>query len=182
MLLHSDLVPPALAVGITLIAAYTDIRSRRIPNWLTGSALVCGLGTHLLLQGARGLLNSFAAALIAGIIFLIFHLAGGMGAGDVKLIAATASLLGLPSTPYLLILTSLVGGVMAVALALSRGRLKSTLFNVGAIVAHHKEAGLRPHPEINVKNSKTLRLPYGIAIAAACLLTFLLLRSGSITQ
>jgi prepilin peptidase CpaA len=157
-----------------IIGAGFDIKTRRIPNLLTGPALLVGLLLHLGIDSWRGLLTSFAAASLCGLIFLIFYLAGGMGAGDVKLMAAVASIAGLPSTPYLLILIALAGGVMGVGFAMMRGQLKQTLFNVGALASHHAHAGLTPHPELNVRNSAALRLPYGIAIAVGSVATLYL--------
>jgi prepilin peptidase CpaA len=75
-----------------------------------------------------------------------------------------------------LILTSLAGGVLGILLALARGRLRQTLYNVSALAHHHRTAGLTPHSELNVSNDATLRLPYGLAIAAGCTATLLLLR------
>ena len=70
------------------IGGVTDFRSRRIPNWLTGPSLCLGLVLHLGLGGWRDMATSALAGLLAGGLFLIFFLAGGMGGGDVKLIAA----------------------------------------------------------------------------------------------
>lgn len=98
-----------------------------------------------------------------------------MGAGDVKLITAVGCIAGLSEVGYLLILTALAGGVMAIFLALYRGRLKETLVNMGALVVHHRTEGLAPHPELNIANSQTLRLPYAVAIAAGSALSFGLL-------
>ena len=98
-----------------------------------------------------------------------------MGAGDVKLIAAVGCLAGLSSAAYLLVLTSLAGGVMGVVFAMMRGKLKQTLQNVSSLASHHKEEGLTPHPDLNVLNANNLRLPYGVAIAAGCTITFYLL-------
>ncbi len=92
------------------------------------------------------MLTALAGGLICGIVFLLFYLAGGMGAGDVKLIAAVGCLAGLSNAGYVLVLTALSGGVMAIGLALIRGRLKETLFNVGTLTVHHKQSGLKPHP------------------------------------
>ena len=94
-----------------------------------------------------------------------------MGAGDVKLMAAAAAMAGLENTAMLLVYTSLAGGAMAVLLAMRRGRLRQTVANVAGLMAHHGEHGLKPHEELNVRNETTLRLPYGVAIAAGCLLT-----------
>ena len=168
-------VYPAAATAVALAGAATDIRSRRIPNLITGPAILLGLALHLSLDGWHGLLTSLAAGLICGAIFLIFYVAGGMGAGDVKLIAAAGCIAGLSDAGYLLILTSLAGGVMGLAFAMMRGRLKQTMSNVTMLASHHREEGLKPHPELNVMNVSTLRLPYGVAIAAGCTITCCLL-------
>jgi len=174
MLMSTELVYPVVACTCSLIGATTDVKSRRIPNVLTGPAFLLGLTLHLTIDGWHGLWTSFLAGLICGVVFLVFYLAGGMGAGDVKLIAAVGCIAGLPNIAYLLVLTALCGGAMAVVLAMIRGRLKETLFNVGALAGHHSRKGLQPHPELNVLNASTLRLPYGLAIAAGCSLTLYL--------
>lgn len=79
------------------------------------------------------LLAQFFIQLLCGVIFLIFYLSGGMGAGDVKLIAAVGCIAGLSNSVYLLVLTALAGGVMGIGMALMRGRLRETLFNVAAL-------------------------------------------------
>ena len=56
-----------------------------------------------------------------------------------------------------------------------RGRLKQTLSNVAALASHHKEEGLKPHPDLHVMNANNLRLPYGVAIAAGSTIMFCLL-------
>lgn len=94
-----------------------------------------------------------------------------MGGGDVKLMTAVGCIAGLPLIQPLLILTSLAGGVMAVGLALYRRRLKETLGNMCMLAAYHATAGLAPHPELNIGNARTLRLPYALAIAAGSALS-----------
>ena len=148
------------------VSAVFDIRSRKIPNVITGPAILAGLLLHGVLDSWHGLLSALAAGAICFAVFLVFHIAGGMGAGDVKLMAAVGCLAGLPHVTYLLVFTAIAGGVMGVALAVLRGRLRETLSNLGSLLTHHTEAGLVPHPELNVRNGATLRLPYGVAIAA----------------
>jgi hypothetical protein len=60
---------------------------------------------------------------------------------------------------------------MAIVMALARGQLQQTIMNVGAIAAHHSHEGLQPHPDLNLSNQNTLRLPYALAIAGGSLLT-----------
>jgi prepilin peptidase CpaA len=134
-------------------------------------AFLFGLALHLALGGWGQLFTALAAGIICGLVFLVFYLAGGMGAGDVKLIMAVGCIAGLSHVAYLLVLTALSGGAMAIALAVARGRLQQTLTNVGALASHHGHEGLQPHPEINLSNSETLRLPYALAIAGGSLLT-----------
>jgi prepilin peptidase CpaA len=172
--LDKEFVYPAVASVCALIGAGFDLKSRRIPNVVTGPAILAGLLLHLALDGFHGLGSSLAAGLLCGVIFLIFYLAGGMGAGDVKLITAVGCLAGFASVPYLLILTALTGGVMGVAVALLHGQLKSVLKNVGELAAHHTHSGLEPHPDIHVRNASRLRLPYGVAIAAGSCITLYL--------
>jgi prepilin peptidase CpaA len=126
---------------------------------------------HLAIGGWKQLVSSLAAGLICGVVFLVFYIAGGMGAGDVKLITAVGCIAGLPHVPYLLVLTALCGGAMAIVMALARGQLQQTIMNVGAIAAHHSQEGLQPHPDLNLSNQNTLRLPYALAIAGGSLLT-----------
>jgi prepilin peptidase CpaA len=173
-IVEKQLVYPVVASLCAVIGAACDVRTRRIPNVLTGPALLLGLVLHGVLDGWHGLWTALAAGLICGVIFLLFYIAGGMGAGDVKLILAVGCIAGLPNITYLLILTAITGGLMGIGLALLRGKLKETLFNVSTITKHHGEVGLKPHPELNVRNTATLRLPYGLAIAAGAVVTLYL--------
>lgn len=156
------------------IASLYDLRTRRIPNKLTLWAIVCGLILHLWKGGPAELGYSALAGLIGGGIFLLFFMAGGMGGGDVKLMAAVGCLAGTGKIKDVLISTVLIGAVMGIALALYRGRLRQILGNVVKLVRHHNAVGLAAHPEINVKNQNSLRLPYALPIAAGCLVTFIL--------
>lgn len=126
---------------------------------------------HLTLGGWRQLASATAAAMICGLVFLVFYLSGGMGAGDVKLIAAVGCIAGMSLVGPLLLWTSIVGGVMAIALALYRRKLTDTMRNMLTLVNHHKGEGLTPHPEFNVRNPRSLRLPYALAIAGGSALS-----------
>ena len=162
------------ATAISAVAAVWDIKSRRIPNLLTLPAFACALLLRGILFGWKEASLALVAGLLAGIVFFLFHIAGGMGAGDVKLITALAPFYGLAALPYLLIFTSIAGGVMAVFQALRHGRLRETFSNIGTLAVHHVQTGLTPHEDLNVKNGATLRLPYAIAIYAGCMLTNLI--------
>ena len=149
------------SIGITYSAtallcagagAVCDVRTRKIPNALTGPTLLFGLLLHLGLGGWRSLCAAALAALIGGGVFLVFYLAGGMGAGDVKLMAAVCSVAGIGNVAGILIATALMGGILALIVALYRRRLIATLANIGALFGHHWMSGLSPHQDLNVSN------------------------------
>lgn len=165
-----ELVFPMAALLCATGSAVYDVGSRRIPNFLTLPGLAFGLALHGFLGGWRDSATAALGALVCGLIFLVFHLAGGMGAGDVKLMAAVGCLAGFSRIAPLLVFTGLAGGVMAIAMALARRQLVTTLHNMFALALHHRTMGLTPHPEFNVGNEQALRLPYALAIAAGCAL------------
>jgi prepilin peptidase CpaA len=173
--LNTEFVYASCCLLCALAGAAYDLIGRRIPNALTLPAMVFGLLLHFTLGGWGQLGSSAAAGLLCGLIFLLFYLAGGMGAGDVKLITAAGCSAGLALMAPLLILTSLSGGVMAAGVALYHRRLKQTMLNLCALAAHHRTAGLAPHPELNLDNQRALRLPYAVAIAAGSGLSLCLL-------
>jgi prepilin peptidase CpaA len=170
-LIQSELTYPSIATACAIVGSVYDVKSRRVPNFITVPGFVLGLGMHLVLGGWRQMLSSLAAGVICGLVFLVFYLSGGMGAGDVKLIMAVGCIAGLSHIAYILVLTAICGGVMALGLALVRGRLRQTIMNVGELVTHHRQKGLQPHPDLNIANTHTLRLPYALAIASGCILT-----------
>ncbi len=106
---------------------------------------------------------------MAGSLFGIIYVIGGMGAGDVKLIAAVGFLNGLPSMGLLLIVTVISGGVFGLMLALRNGRLMDTIRNVLSLAEHHAHNGMREHVDLNLKNESTLRIPYAVPIAVGCI-------------
>jgi prepilin peptidase CpaA len=157
--------------AVAFAAAVWDVQTRRIPNWFTGPTLLFTLLLQFYVGGWHCLGFALSAALIAGAVFLIFFLLGGMGGGDVKLIAVVAAGVGLRDVGTLLVFTALCGGAMAVVLALRHGRMRQTLGNIHELAVHHTHSGFAPHPELHVQNERTLRLPYAVAIAAGTFLT-----------
>jgi prepilin peptidase CpaA len=157
------------------IGAVQDVRERRIPNRVTGPAIAAGLLLHGCAGGWRGLEDSILAGAIAGAIFLLFFLAGGMGAGDVKLMTAVGCLAGLSSLRLVIVATAIAGAVFALAISLSRGCLRETLRSVGVLLSHHRRHGLQPHPELNLANQHALRLPFALPVAAGCLFSLCIL-------
>ena len=166
--LASQTAYAALASFCAGLGCVSDLRTRRIPNKLTGPVFLCGLLLHGCKDGWTGVVSAAMGGILVGGFFLLFFLAGGMGAGDVKLIAGTAAIAGLPSSATLMFAIVVAGTIAAVLLAVSKGRLLATIRNVGDVIRHHQLHGLAPHPMVNMQNQAALRLPYALPIAAAC--------------
>ena len=127
-----ELRAPLLAVPLA-IAVVTDLRSRRIPNWLTLGGTAFALASALdsvLVLAALG-------ALAAGGIGLLLAIAarGGFGMGDVKLLAYAGAAVTLPSVPDLLLAMSLAGGALAIALIVERGMRRGMTMPFGPAIA-----------------------------------------------
>ena len=152
-----------------ITGAVMDLRSHRIPNWLTYS----GIGIALLLRfvlGGWGDLKSGVAGMGLGTgIFFLFFLVRGIGAGDVKLMAAVSAWVGLDRTMSVVLATAVAGAILAMIYMVFYKRIFSTLRNVGSLLWFHITSGMRTHPKLNLREQGTIRLPYGLAIAIGTL-------------
>ena len=158
---------PLLAV--VCIAGFTDIRSRRIPNWVVLVGLLLGLAGNVALRGWAGLASSGLGLGLALLVYFPLYMLRGMGAGDVKLMAAVGAIAGPANWVGVLVLTGLLGGVCALILIASQGAARKTIDNLGRIVWElaHFRAPFRNHQQIDVRNPMALRLPHGAVIALA---------------
>src|SRR5207302_1599656 len=82
------------AVLVALVGAVTDVRSARIPNRLTYTALLAALPLRTALLGLSGLKSGAIGMLVAGGLFLLLYMLGAMGGGDMKLMAAVGAWVG----------------------------------------------------------------------------------------
>ena len=167
-MIHSQIAFAGTALACAGIASVYDLSQRRIPNFLTLSGFVAGLVVHAVTGGFSGASMALAAAFIAGLAFLPFYLVRGMGAGDVKLIAAVASLNGFTGLASFLVGTALAGTLNAIIVSLQTGRLRQTLANAYELLAHHRGACLTPHAALNLSAEGVFTLPYALPIAAGC--------------
>ena len=161
----------AAAVVVGVIACITDIRSRRVPNWLTFSAIGVGLLAQSLLPVGHGPVWSLVGVVAGLAVFFPFFALGGLGAGDVKLMAALGAWLGWQDTVWTAAYGAVAGGVIAVLLGLLRGYLGQALSNVKSILITWWLLGLRPLPEHTLAQGRGPRLPYAIPIFVGLLVT-----------
>ncbi len=169
--MHFALIP-MLVLGV--LASLWDIRTRRIPNVLTFGAAAAAIGFHLAIGGFAGAGWSLGGWAVGCALFLPFFALGGMGAGDVKLMAAFGAWVG----PYYAFwgwaFAAVAGGVFAIAVALMRGYLGQALRNVWYLLGYWRVAGLRPLDEMTLGSARTPRVAYALPITVGSLLAWFL--------
>ena len=153
------------AVPLAVLGAASDVRTKKIPNWLTYSGLLSALLFRFALAGWSGLERGIAGMLVAGGIFFLLFLVGGMGGGDVKLMASVAAWAGSGQVKAVLMAAAIAGGALAILYVVAGKRIWRTLMNIFELTRHHLTSGLRPHASLNVREVRALRVPYGLAIA-----------------
>jgi prepilin peptidase CpaA len=163
---------PAILLGaelLAVVAGWTDLRSRRIPNWLTVPGLLVGLAMNTALGRWDGLKTSLLGAGIGLALLLPFVLLRSLGAGDWKLAGALGAFTGPGRLVDLLIGSVFVAGVMAVCLVIYKGRTRQTIRNIGHILVSLVTFQL-PGDRVSLDNPDSLKVPYGVALACTVVL------------
>jgi prepilin peptidase CpaA len=150
---------------LTLWIAWGDLKTRRIPNYLTLGTAVAGLVFNFLTQGLNGLTDGILGMLLGFTFLILPYLWGGMGAGDVKALAALGAWLGPKLTVVLFCYMGIAGGLLALGYLLWAGRLwekikQGWILLVNLILC--RPAGL---PQPPAPSQLTEGIPYGVAIA-----------------
>ena len=163
-----DLSLQAMIVLLVSIAAVYDFRWRRIPNWLTGSGAIAGLTVNMALFGMAGLAGSAKALVFGFAVYFVLYILRAMGAGDVKLMAAVGAIAGPERWFAIFLITSLVGGITALAVVLVRKRFVHTLWNVAFVFSQllQMRSPALAREELDVQSEKAMTLPAGVRIAA----------------
>jgi prepilin peptidase CpaA len=157
------------AVILAVVAGWTDLRSRRIPNWLTVPGLLIGIAANTVLSGRSGLTASLLGAAVGLALLLPFVLLRSLGAGDWKLAGALGAFVGSGVLVDLLVASVFVAGLMAVALVIYKGRVRQTLRNIGHILISLVTFRL-PGSRVSLDNPESLKVPYGVALALTVVL------------
>lgn len=165
------------AVLLSVVAGWTDLRSRRIPNWLTVSGLVIGIVANTVLSGWGGLKTSLLGAAVGLALLLPFVLLRSLGAGDWKLAGSLGAFVGPGKLVDLLLGSVFVAGVMAVALVIYKGRVRQTIRNIGHILISLVTFQL-PGSRVSLDNPDSLKVPYGVALAFTVVLYGILWKMG----
>lgn len=141
----------ALVALFGVIASAEDLWHRNISNWIPLTALLAGIAWHASQNGWAGAGNSLLGALGGFAVFLVFYVFGGMGGGDVKLMAGFGALIGTSHLLPAALWTAILGALMA----------------CGVMAFHALRARLWASGPVETPKS----IPYAPAIAAGVLLS-----------
>lgn len=136
-----QIIPFGVVSIVALIACVTDLKSFRIPNAITLPLAVTGIVYHGVIYGSAGLQNSALGLLFGGLVLMLLYVIGGMGAGDVKLLAGVGAWLGIPAIVYVFIVAAAVGSLYSFALLIAQGRLASAVTTVRVVLRQLAVAG-----------------------------------------
>jgi prepilin peptidase CpaA len=102
-----------ITIALGILAVFDDLRRRIISNWISGAALTAGLILNYLDQGFYGAAMAAAGAAVGFALLVAFYLMGGLGGGDLKLMAGLGALLGPSSVLTAAVLGAIAGAIMA---------------------------------------------------------------------
>jgi len=157
--------------ALLTLACVSDLRTRRIPNVLTFSAAGGALVFHCITGGWNAAGWSLAGYIVGLLLFFPLFALRGMGAGDVKLLAAVGAWIGPTQVAVAAMATSIAGAILALVIAVGSGYLMTALRNVWLLLAHWRVMGVRPLDAISLQGSKGPRLAYAVPIAIGTVVT-----------
>jgi prepilin peptidase CpaA len=169
-------------VLVLAVAAAVDLRVRRIPNLVSGPAMVTGLVLNTLYFGADGLAASAAGLLVAGAVLLAPFALGGIGGGDVKLMSAVGALLGPRLALWGMALGMVLGGIVVAAHAARRGRLEDTFARLGTMVAAATLTRSLVPLRVSAADPRAIALPYSVPLGLGTLAAVALREAGRLPR
>ena len=155
-----SLIVATIVLGAFLaLAAATDIRERRVPNRLNLTVLLGGVATAMLLPSSRVTLLQALTGVAAGLgVWLPMYLARLVGAGDVKLMAASGAWLGAAGVLWASVWAAIAGGVFGLVWIVWHRGVPSAAMALGHALRAPKLLQLQPM-------DRRERVPYAVAIA-----------------
>ncbi len=161
----------AILIPGVLLASWIDYSQRRVPNWLNLALILLGFAVQGWWFGGSGLGTGLGGMLTGFGLLIVPWMMNGMGAGDVKLMAAIGVWLGPMLTLYSFALGAVIGGLAAVVMIVSTGRLRMACANFGLILAKCSNPQT-VFSEVGSAKSfgvTSQLLPYGVPLTAGTL-------------
>jgi prepilin peptidase CpaA len=152
---------------LALWMAWRDATTGRIPNYLTGGCALAGLGYQLGFHGLAGLADGFLGMGLGFALLIFFYVKGGMGAGDVKALAALGAWLGWLNTLYLFVYMAFSGVLLIVMVLWRRGLLRGKIRQLRGYLVNWALTGSQPEkpPPAAAAAAKSEQVPYAVAMA-----------------
>jgi prepilin peptidase CpaA len=148
---------------VVLVCATTDILSSKIYNWVTYPAIGVGIILAGLSAGEPTLPNAVLGSVVGFLPLFIVFIIGGLGGGDVKLMAAIGALKGYPFIMYALFYSGLVGGLMAIITMIWRGVFFKSAGNILRTMVTSVVPGFKTVP-LNPEDSYPIHFGFAICL------------------
>jgi prepilin peptidase CpaA len=165
-----------LTIILTVIASAVDVRKKKIPNWLSVPGIVLGIGANTVAGGWPGCKASLLGAGLALGLLLPLVLLRALGAGDWKLMGAVGAFLGWQMMLVVLLFSILMAGLLAMFVMMGTGKVVATFKNIWVLLKGFVTFGLRPNREISLDNPALMKVPFGVAVAAATVTCYLIVQ------
>ena len=166
-----EIFPIIFLTLILIIAAISDIRAHKIPNWLTFSTMVTGIVFHTYTKSWEGFLFSLEGIFLGFAFLLIFYFLGGTGAGDVKLMGAVGGILGPKGVFTAFLFIALLGGIYSIILLVLHEGLKDMVKRYGKMLNTFIFTTSITYIPPETNKGKKPVLCYGVVIALGTLLS-----------
>jgi len=157
------------AAAFALLAGITDLRWRRIPNWLTYPTLPTAIVLHAAVAGWNGTKLSLLGAGLGLGILLPFVIIRSLGGGDWKLAGCLGAFFGPERFLKVLLVTLIINGFMALIFVVWQRRMRQTLGNLARMGSAFLRLRL-PGDDLSIDNPRAAKVPFGVAAAIAVLL------------
>jgi prepilin peptidase CpaA len=174
---------PAFAVAVTfvvgILAGLIDLWKFQVCNFITFPFLMCGVIYHTFTNGATGLRFSLAGVVFGLAILILPYLLGGMGGGDIKLLAGVGAWMGMPVTLHIFIVSGLATGCYALFLLAINGQLHRVLASFRIVVYQLRAFGRHLAAHDNVEaivghhDSRRRLIPFGTMVAVGIVMVYL---------
>ena len=132
--LGAQLVPISIVAVVAFIAAIVDVRLFRVHNRLTVPLAISGLVFHTWQAGGSGLAFSAFGLMVGFASLIVFYAMGGLGAGDVKLMAGIGAWLGAWLTLDVVLIAGVAAGLYSLVVILCSGGMKNVMVNLSVLI------------------------------------------------